>query len=1229
MGAVPVMAEIVPVEGTTQVNAQDDRFDIWGGVTSSQGDNLFYQFEQFSLSSGESAIFHVPDPVQNVFGQILGGQAAYINGRLAIAGAPANLYLINPAGILFGPDARLSLPGRFTATTASRLGFDNSWLTADFQPSLLNGAPQQFVFSDPATSILNLGDLAVGEGQSITLSGGTVINRGRLSAPAGAITLVAVEQGTLQVTQSGQLLRLVGETPTTDWQLAAADLPSWLTGSEVDHALGLTQSASGETLITGSQLTLGPAPGTALIAGTLTTVGPQVGGTVQVLGQQVALVDATVQADGALGGGNVHIGGERQGGGMLPTAALTVVNDGTVISASASEGGDGGEIIVWADELTHFTGTVLARGGALSGDGGFVEISGQEQLHFQGEVAVDAPVGKPGTLLFDPRNILIRRQGGTGTDDSLLPTLLANSTAVFEIFEHTLESLDDANIILQASDNIEIQAMGRLIFKRSVGGSLRFEADADGDGVGSFTMRPSDQIYSGGRDLTIVAASITAGDLITGNFAEDNADPAGRVTLATTHGSIAVQEISAASRASEENAGLGAHVSLASAQDITVGDIHTNSYAGEDNAANAGNVSLIAQGDITVGDIDASSIAEKDNAGEGGSIFLSAADGSITAGDLNTTARAFRDRDAGAAGDVTLAATDSITLDYVNAEAETAGGRVEISTGQQLTLSDNSFTTLTGESASISTIGRSDGGSIRLQIPTEEAFQIGEGGSQNGATQGLFSSSTNSLRPAQTLTETTTIGDIQIILADALPSVTPPVTPPGSPPVLASVTEQLSPPTVATPQLLTSESSELAAAIVDGSQSESTVKQLALLESSFAEQFSRQLGLAGEYDMPLAFSLEQMQQVLETAEDRLQVNPALVYLYFADDRLEALVVTSRGEPFHQMTELTRDQVLQLGQAFRWAVTNPTLLPSDYLPTAQALHQALIKPIEAELNAKGIDNLAFVLDQGLRSLPLAALHDGEQFLIERYAVGILPTFNLTDFDWTNTLHHRRASPAVLAMGIAEFAEQPTLPAVPTELQLIAQKQQDRTYLNADSTFGQLQRSLAQGTFDIVHLATHALFDPGASEQAYVQLWDQAIHFNQLKSLDLQAANVSLLVLSACKTALGDEAAEFGFAGLAVSTGAQSALASLWAVSDEGALGFMSQFYRQLRLRPVRSEALQQTQIAMLRGQVSIDQGTLYGPDGHALATLPELVGSGRWDFSHPVYWSAFSLIGNPW
>jgi CHAT domain-containing protein len=125
-------------------------------------------------------------------------------------------------------------------------------------------------------------------------------------------------------------------------------------------------------------------------------------------------------------------------------------------------------------------------------------------------------------------------------------------------------------------------------------------------------------------------------------------------------------------------------------------------------------------------------------------------------------------------------------------------------------------------------------------------------------------------------------------------------------------------------------------------------------------------------------------------------------------------------------------------------------------------------------------------------------------------------------------------------------------------------------------------------------------------------------------------VELLVLSACTTAVGDEDAELGFAGLAVQAGVKSALASLWYVSDAGTLGLMSEFYQQLRTAPIKAEALRQAQLGMLKGKVRLQDGRLHNSGSLQGTPLPgELVARGDKNLSHPYYWAAFTMIGSPW
>jgi CHAT domain-containing protein len=135
-------------------------------------------------------------------------------------------------------------------------------------------------------------------------------------------------------------------------------------------------------------------------------------------------------------------------------------------------------------------------------------------------------------------------------------------------------------------------------------------------------------------------------------------------------------------------------------------------------------------------------------------------------------------------------------------------------------------------------------------------------------------------------------------------------------------------------------------------------------------------------------------------------------------------------------------------------------------------------------------------------------------------------------------------------------------------------------------------------------------------------------NDIRQLGLHDPAVDLLVLSACQTAVGNEEAELGFAGLAVQAGVKTAIASLWYVSDEGTFGLMTEFYNQLSIAPIKAEAMRQAQLAMINGNVEIEGGQLRGSRGSY--PLPEsLQNVENQKLTHPYYCSAFTLIGSPW
>ncbi|MEQ9237722.1 CHAT domain-containing protein [Coleofasciculus sp. E2-BRE-01] len=347
-----------------------------------------------------------------------------------------------------------------------------------------------------------------------------------------------------------------------------------------------------------------------------------------------------------------------------------------------------------------------------------------------------------------------------------------------------------------------------------------------------------------------------------------------------------------------------------------------------------------------------------------------------------------------------------------------------------------------------------------------------------------------------------------------------------------------------------------------------------------------------------------------------------------NQQLELVLITANGEAIQRrVPNAIRAKVLAETQKFQRTLSDRRNLGStNYLDSAQQLYQWLIEPLAEDLEARQIQGLMFAMDSGLRSLPIAALHDGDNFLIENYSVNLIPSFSLMQARNPDI----RSRP-VLAMGASKFLDLQELPYVPLELSTITEYLwKGKAFLNEKFTFQNLQEQISQNEFGIIHLATHAEFKPGNPENSYIQMWNRKLRLNELKELGLSDSAIDLLVLSACRTALGNQEAELGFAGSALQAGVDSTLATLWYVSDEGALGVTTEFYRQLRQVPIKSEALRRAQLAMIRGEVSIANGQLnYGDKSITLPPeMAELAKTKNLNFSHPYYWAPFTLIGNP-
>ncbi|NES23541.1 MAG: filamentous hemagglutinin N-terminal domain-containing protein [Symploca sp. SIO3E6] len=492
IAATPGQAQsITPAaDGTqTMVTPNGNRYDITGGKLSGDGANLFHSFGQFGLGSGEIANFLSSPQIQNILGRIVGGDPSLINGLIQVSGGNSNLFLMNPGGIIFGGDARLNVPADFFATTATGIGFGgDSWFNAvgEHNYQSLIGTPSWLAFErSPSGTIINAGSLRVQPGQNLTLVGGTVINTGEITAAGGNITVAAVPgENLVRITSAGHLLSLEVEPPRDSrGQIVGinpVDLPALLTGPLQELDTGLSLTPSGEVQLVDTGTIVPQEAGTTIISGSLDVSHSQFpipnspfpnspfpipnspfphSPTIQVLGEKVGLFGANINASGSNGGGTVLIGGDYQGQGTVPNALRTFVSGDSVINADALNNGDGGRVIVWADEVTRFLGNINARGGANSGDGGFVEVSGKEFLDFHGNVNTLALNGNPGTLLLDPIDITIVAGGGTVID----------FTQVDEFADPDLNPTNvDAALINGATTNVILQATNDITFNADI-----------------------------------------------------------------------------------------------------------------------------------------------------------------------------------------------------------------------------------------------------------------------------------------------------------------------------------------------------------------------------------------------------------------------------------------------------------------------------------------------------------------------------------------------------------------------------------------------------------------------------------------------------------------------------------------------------------------------------------------------------------------------------------------
>jgi CHAT domain-containing protein len=329
--------------------------------------------------------------------------------------------------------------------------------------------------------------------------------------------------------------------------------------------------------------------------------------------------------------------------------------------------------------------------------------------------------------------------------------------------------------------------------------------------------------------------------------------------------------------------------------------------------------------------------------------------------------------------------------------------------------------------------------------------------------------------------------------------------------------------------------------------------------------------------------------------DEVAANTAIVYPIILPNRVEILVSFKSGIKQYTVPVDGRTVIGEV-RNLRKNIERPG---SQYLQHATKLYDWMIRPLERDLVGQKIELLTFVLDRSLRTIPMSVLYDGNRFLIQKY--GLATTLGLT---LTDPRPLNRENVQVLLNGLTEGVQGfPPLPSVSDELSAINDNFAGLLLQNKDFTKANMQEALLHQSFSIIHIASHGQFDSDPNN-TFLLTYGSKMTMDELTGIlepsRFREEPVELLTLSACQTAIGDDRAALGLAGVAIKAGARSALASLWFVDDAATARLMKEFYGNMgKGSNSKIEALQQAQMSLLQEK----------------------------DFQHPAFWAPFILIGN--
>ncbi|MBW4428448.1 MAG: CHAT domain-containing protein [Nostoc desertorum CM1-VF14] len=344
--------------------------------------------------------------------------------------------------------------------------------------------------------------------------------------------------------------------------------------------------------------------------------------------------------------------------------------------------------------------------------------------------------------------------------------------------------------------------------------------------------------------------------------------------------------------------------------------------------------------------------------------------------------------------------------------------------------------------------------------------------------------------------------------------------------------------------------------------------------------------------------------VLDKVVDQDNPTAAIIYPIILPQQLQVIVKIPKQPLRNYTVNKSQSEVEAIVIQLREYLVEPDRT-EELQSLSQQVYGWLIKEIESDLKNNGVNTLVFVLDGSLRNIPMAILYDGQQYLVEKYAVALSPGLQLFI---PKSLAQEPLK--VLAAGLVqpppEFQKFPPLLGIKSEFNLIEQAGVSiKQLLNQEFTSNALEQNVDTTAFNVIHLATHGQFS-SRPENTFILAADGAINVTQFDSLlrhrdETSPKPIEMLVLSACQTATGDNRATLGLAGASVKAGARSTLASLWHINDKSTAILIGEFYRELvKNKVTKTEALRRAQVKLFKDYPN---------------------------YSHPGYWAAYVLVGN--